>query len=186
MTVEARVDPDRAYTVEEFMALPDDGRRYELVGGKLEPMTPTSGEHGIIAARLHVELGYHVRKNELGDTYIAEAAFVIDPSGDVRAPDIGFVAAARAVPAGRGPVPIPPDLTVEVISPSDMLVKVAAKVQAYLEAGVRLIWVVNPRNRTVRVYRQGMDGYATLSASDHLDGEDVVPGFSLPIASLFV
>jgi len=97
-------------------------------------MTPTSGEHGIIAARLHVELGYYVRKNRLGDTYIAEAAFVIDPSGDVGAPDIGFVTAARAVPAGRGPVPIPPDLTVEVISPSDVLVKVAAKVQAYLEA----------------------------------------------------
>ncbi len=184
MTAEVRLE--RTYTVDEFMRLPDDGYVYELVQGRLERMSPTGGEHGRIASRLNVLLTSYVWEHNLGDTFAAETAFVLDAeTNEVRATDVAFVASARLARIGEGAVPFPPDLAVEVISPSDRLTAVRKKVAAYQRAGVRLVWVINPRRHTVAVYHPDDTEPRILGLDDELNGEDVIPGFQLPVRAVF-
>ncbi len=99
---------------------------------------------------------------------------------------MAFVRQERVVAAGdvRGFWPGAPDLAVEVISPSDTYAEVEAKVLDWLRAGTLMVVVVNPRHRTVTVYRS-MTDIAILTQSDVLDGNDVVPGWILPVDELF-
>ena len=103
----------------------------------------------------------------------------------VRRPDVAFVAAGR-IPADApdGFLEIPPDLVVEVTSPNDIAEKVERKVREYLDGGVRLVWVVYPMTRTVRVHRPG-GADTTLTVNATLEGEDVLPGFSVAVNDLF-
>ncbi len=178
----------RTYTIEEYMALPDNGVKYELVKGELLEMPPTGGEHGEIDAGLIGFMALHIRKNKLGRIYGAETAFVLNAeSRTVRAPDIAFVAAGRLPvgPSTKSAVPIPPDLAVEIVSPSDSLIEVEEKVNQYLEAGVRLVWVINPRRHEIYIYRTGSNQRTTLGITDELDGEDVIKDFKLKISEIF-
>ncbi len=184
MTTE--VSLERIYTIEEFMDLPDDGPGYELVRGRLQRMSPTGGEHGQITVALTYYLTAYVWEHDLGDVFAAETAFVLNPvTRDVRGPDVGFVARARLDEVGAGAVPFPPDLAVEVLSPSDILREVRAKVADYQQAGVPLVWVVNPRRQTVAVYHPADTAPATLGVDATLDGEEVVPGFTLAVRAVF-
>ena len=101
-------------------------------------------------------------------------------------PDLAFVRVDRLPPAGRrkGFLRLAPDLVVEVVSPSDRAATVAQEVELYRRAGVRLIWVIRTPRRTVTVYPLGQASF-TLRAGDTLDGGHVVPGFRLPVATLF-
>jgi Uma2 family endonuclease len=100
------------------------------------------------------------------------------PKGNVRSPDISFVARGRfkkgAVP--KGFIPFAPDLAVEVLSPEDCSRFVLDKVGEYLDAGVRMVWVLDPNARSASIYRS-LTSVRTLSANDALNGEDVLPGF---------
>ncbi len=189
MATEQRRDLDRTYTIDEYMRLAESGERYELVNGRLSPMSPTSSDHGDIGALLTIYLGQHVLRHGLGRVYAAETAFVLDAeTRDVRAADVAFVAASRVSDIiGSDPIPFPPDLVVEVISPSDWLTEVRKKARAYQRTGIPLVWVVNPRprHRTVQVYHPADLRATTLGVDDLLDGEDIVPGFTLPIRTLF-
>ena len=78
-----------------------------------------------------------------------------------------------------------PDAAVEIISPGDRVYEVDAKVQEWLDAGAKLVWVFNPRQRTVTVYKPGVNP-VILTTQDTLDGQDVIPGFRLPVTSLFL
>ena len=173
-------------TVEELLAMPDDGYRYELIRGELIKMSPASHEHGREGNRVNVSMSVHVYANDLGETYLAETGFVLARSPDtVLAPDVSFVRkereeAARGVP---GYFPGPPDLAVEVISPNDRLTEVAAKVADWLEHGTLMVIVVNPRNHTVQVHTP--DGVISLTEGDTLDGGDVLPGWSMAVTDIF-
>jgi Uma2 family endonuclease len=79
---------------------------------------------------------------------------------------------------------MPPDLAVEVLSPSDRMADALAKVAMYLQAGTRLVWLVNPATRTVVVFRSEVDP-ETLGETDALDGDNVLPGFSVPVTEIF-
>jgi len=189
MATQQHPDVDRTYTIDEYMCLAESGERYELVNGRLSPMAPTSWEHGDVGGLLTIYLGQYVLQHGLGRVSAAETAFVLNAeTRDVRAADIAFVAAAR-IPRilDPGPIPFPPDLVVEVISPSDRLIEVRKKARAYQRAGIPLVWVVNPRprHRSVQVYHPADLRPVTLGGDDHLDGEDIVPGFTLPIRTLF-
>lgn len=174
-------------TAEELFDLSGEGVRRELVRGELRTMTPAGFEHGGTIVNLTAPLAQHVRTHRLGVVLAAETGFVIGRNPDtVRAPDIAFVRADR-VPPGRLPTKYwdgAPDLAVEVVSPSDRVVEVDEKVRDWLDAGTRLVWVVNPGARTVTVYRPGAKP-TVLVESDTLEGEDVVPGFRLPVAEVF-
>lgn len=184
---EATTRTTRCVTADELLAMPDDGLRRELVRGTVRTMTPTGSRHGGIVAILTAALHDHVVANKLGQVFGAETGFRLASSPDtVRAPDVAFVRAAR-IPRGDLPDqfwPGPPDLAVEVLSPDDRLYEVEEKVDDWLHAGAVAVWVVNPRRRTVTVYHAGQPPGIRTEAGT-LDGETLLPGFALGVASLF-
>lgn len=174
-------------TADELFALPDDDYRYDLVKGELRKMSPAGSRHGAFIARLTVALGQFVEANDLGEVFGAETGFKLASNPDtVRAPNVAFIRAER-VPAGEITEkfwPGEPDLAVEVVSPWDTLYEVDEKIEDYLAAGVRLVWIINPKKRTVTIHRAGVAAQ-TLTEQDALEGGDVLPGFRYELARLF-
>jgi Uma2 family endonuclease len=178
----------RLITADDLWQLPQDGLRHELVNGELRTMPPAGFEHGAVGINLTLPLAQHVKEKGLGFVVAAETGFLLASDPDtVRAPGIGFVRAERLQATGitRHYWPGAPDLAVEIVSPNDTVFGVDEKVQEWLEAGASLVWVVNPRQRTVTVWRPGAVA-AILSTEDTLDGGVVVPGFSIKVGTLFV
>ena len=177
----------RLMTADELLDMPDDGWRYELIRGELIRMSPAGNRHGKFAMRMGTPLGVYVEDNDLGEVYAAETGYFLafDPD-TVRAPDVSFISRERLDEIGEtdGYWPDAPGLAVEVISPNDRYTEVEAKVLDWLDAGTRMVIVVNPRTRTVRVYRSPSD-VTDLTMDDTIDGADVVPGWRLPVARIF-
>ena len=177
----------RVMTAEELLEMPDDGFRYELVRGELVKMAAAKNYHGEIAGYVVGSLVHHVRRNRLGKVYTAEAGFILasDPA-HVRIPDIGFVQRENIERIGRPDSlwPEPPDLAIEVISPSDRYSDVQEKVSDYFEAGTLMVIVLDSRVRTAAVYRSLTD-VTILTEADTLDGGDVVPGWHMPVSEIF-
>lgn len=148
-------------------------------------MTPAGRVHGQIANNVAYVLTAHVKQHALGVVYAPETGFVLARDPDtVRAPDAAFVRTDRLVEDADGYFPGPPDLAVEVVSPSDRVQDVEAKAKAWLDAGTRLVWVVWPNTRTVSVHRAGA-AVATLREDEPLEGGDVVGGFACSVAEIF-
>ena len=167
-------------TLEEFLENGLEG--YEYVQGELIQMPATSVEHGLIGANVFLLLGPYVHEHHLGAVFFAETGFRV---GDrVLKPDIAFLSTGNIPTERRKASPVPPDLAVEVVSPTDMFDRVEEKAFAYLEAGTQMVWVIAPRSKTVMVYRSETD-IKLLTHTDTLSGEDVVKGFSCEVASLF-
>ena len=174
-------------TADELLQMPDDGYRYELVKGELRKMVPAGHAHGRIAINITVPLAQHVRSNNLGTVYAAETGFVLARNPDtVRAADVAFVRRERVetVEEEQGYWPGAPDLAVEVVSPNDTYTDVEEKVFNWLDAGARMVLVVNPRKHTVTSYRSRND-ITVLTEGERLSGEDVVPNWTLPIREVF-
>lgn len=175
-------------TADQLLRMPDDGHRYELVAGNLRKMTLASWEHGAVASRLHGWLAIHIERNDLGMIFSAETGFLLSRDPDtVRAPDIGFLQKAH-IPdplPEQAFWPGPPDLVVEVVSPGDTMGEVDDKVKSWLDAGASLVWVVNPKSRTVTVHRSATE-IGILTAGDELRAEDLLPGFHCRVGEMFV
>ena len=174
-------------TADELLALPDDGYRYELVRGELRKMAPAGSEHGKLSVKITLSLGNYVVAHNLGGVYAAETGFLIGSDPDlVRAPDLAFVRRERDDAAGSVPgyFPGPPDLAVEVISPHDRYTEVEEKVADWLAAGVQLVILVNPRNRSVTLRAPGQPP-VILTDQDTLDGGAVIPGWQMPVRDIF-
>lgn len=166
----------RVATEDDLLAMPKDGQKYELVDGEIR-VSPAGDRHSVIALELGARLLAFAKEHRLGHVCGADAGFRL-PGGNVRSPDVSFVAAGR-FPDDRPPEDfgsLAPDLAVEVISPGDRPRHVLDKVGEYLEAGVRLVWVIDPRHSRAVVYRS-LTEVRELVPSDALDGEDVLPGF---------
>jgi Uma2 family endonuclease len=174
-------------TADELLHMPDDGFRYELVRGELRQMNPAGNVHGRIAVRITWRLAQHVEENRLGTVYAAETGFRLSSNPDtVRAPDAAFVSQARIEEIGdvEGFWPEAPDLAVEVVSPGDSYAEVEEKVFDWLEAGTKMVVVINPRQRSATVYKSPTNIIA-LAEADVLKGGDVVPGFELAVREIF-
>ncbi len=170
-------------TAEELLRMLDDGFRYELVRGELKQMAPTGDEHGYIVGEVSAELRNHVKANGLGRVYAAETGFKIYSNPDtVRAPGAAFV--NRETLEAKGYRPDTPDLAVEVVSPNDTHSEVVEKALEWLEAGCRMVIVVEPKRKAATVYRSRED-IRILAEGDAIDGADVVPGWRLPVADIF-
>ncbi|MGH7588020.1 MAG: Uma2 family endonuclease [Gemmatimonadota bacterium] len=174
-------------TLDEFERLPDDESRTELVRGRLVREPPAGMDHGWLANRLAVLISLFVDRHALGEVFTNDTGFVLfEEPPTVRAPDVAFVSRDRLPPPEEsvGFGHLAPDLAVEIISPSNTAIEILAKVEDYLEAGTRLVWVVEPSRRRVAVYRS-QDELHLLSETDELDGKDVLPGFSVKVAEIF-
>jgi Uma2 family endonuclease len=176
----------RLVTAEELWAMPNNARR-ELVRGEVRAMAPAGFEHGAVIINVAAPLAVHVKAQRLGVVLGAETGFVLKRNPDiVRGADVAFVAASR-IPASGLPAKYwegAPDLAVEVVSPGDTVEEVEEKVDDYLHAGTRLVWVINPKRRTVTVHRPGANP-SILRDQDALEGADVVPAFRCSVADLF-
>ena len=173
-------------TASELFEMPDDGFRYELVKGELRKMSPSGGEHGGVVYNLTGLLAPHTK--DIGQGFGAETGFKIASDPDtVRAADITFVRRERIPGAGipKNFWELAPDLVVEVLSPGDTFSEVQEKVEDWLNAGVRAVWIVDSKRRIVTVYRSLTD-VTRLSEGDELDGGDVVPGFRCKVSEIFV
>jgi Uma2 family endonuclease len=173
-------------TAEELEQLPADDNRYELVQGELILMSPVNLVH--VRTVMNVLAPLHAFVSERGLGIVGpEGGYVLHRNPDtVLAPDIAFVRADRW-PTGEAEKHFgyfPPDLAVEVRSPSESMRSLLAKAQTYLDAGVRLVWLVDPISRTVIVLAPDTEPQ-TLAEGDVLDAGDVVPGFRLPVADVF-
>lgn len=172
-------------TAEDLLANPVPDKCTELVAGHVVVREPPGYRHGYVASQLILALGLHVRVHRLGHVLAAETGFTLFRNPDtVRAPDVAFIRAERIPsPLPRGYAEFAPDLAVEVLSPSDRAGRVLAKVGDWLDAGTRLVWIVDPERRLAKVYRA--DGTESVLAPDEmLSGEDVVPGFSVRLGEM--
>ena len=170
-------------SVEEFERLPDDGMFHELDEGELISMAPASDEHGYLGGEILRLLANFVRAHSLGRVYNADTGFDLGED-TVRAPDVAFVRRERLAVGQRGFFKGAPDLAVEVFSPSDSVPQLMRKVRQYLRAGTHTVWVVYPETREVHVFEaSGRD--RILRPDDVLDAPELLPGFSVPVQSLF-
>ena len=167
-------------TLEEF--LENDVPGYEYAKGELIPMAPTSIEHGEISINVIRYLDRHVYEKGLGKLYTANTTFQVGER--LMKPDVAFVSTARLDVDEDKTFPIPPDLAIEVVSPTDVHYRIVRKAFDYLNAGTRLVWVLDPVAKAVTVYRSEND-IEILTHEATLSGEDVVPGFACPVEQLF-
>src|SRR5215212_5886571 len=173
----------RQVTVEEFAEMPLQGV-WELVDGELIELSPAAGRSGWISATIVALLANHVRQSRLGWAFSAETGFVLfETRQTVRSPDAAVVLSNRLAELPDSFVPMAPDLAVEVLSPSDRMADALSKVTMYLQAGVRLIWLIDPETRTVTIFRQDA-APRMVSEADTLDGGDVLPSFRVPVAEI--
>jgi Uma2 family endonuclease len=176
-------------TVDDLLNWPDDdGYRYELVEGVLVRMAGSGEEASTIGGLLLTALNTFVIPRRLGRVTGADGVYTFPGAETGLIPDVGYYRAERRalIADRRKPIPFAPDLAIEVASPDQTPEAMAAKARTYLTGGTRLVWLVWPRTR-IDVWRHDqLAGPAmTLGAGDKLDGEDVVPGFGLPVADVF-
>jgi Uma2 family endonuclease len=180
-TLPPKLSPD------DLLTMPD-GDHYELIDGipREKQMGARSDE---VAGLLLTQFNIFIRPRKLGRAFPSQTGFQCFPGKPsfVRMPDTSFVAAGK-LPGDQTPegyIKIAPDIAVEVISPNELFEEVEAKVTDYRSVGVKLIWIINPKSRTVLIRR--LDGTSTeLGENGTLSGEDVLPGFTCPVAELFV
>lgn len=177
----------KVWTDEEFMALPNDGHRYEIVNGELIDMGNPGALHGNIAIILSSALFAVVNAQKLGALFDSSTAFKMS-NGNKRSPDISFFAKERL----QGMTELPtgflegaPDLVIEILSPGNTVEEIEEKVTEYFDNGARLVWVISPTQHYVLVYRCAQEPDRLLKSVDAFDGEEVIPGFMLPVADLF-
>ncbi len=172
-----------AATEADLLRMPSDGWKYELVDGEIR-MSPAGARHGQVCVRLVLRLGTFIEERGLGYLFDSSMGFRF-PGGNVRLPDVAFVARGR-FKAERVPdefSDVVPDLAVEVLSPDDRARDVLDKVGEYLQAGVRLVWVVDPRRERAVAYRS-LTEIANIGPEDLLDAGEVVPGFRVKLKEL--
>lgn len=177
----------RTYTIDDLWELSHrSDKRLELVKGELRELAPANDEHGYVASQLLLVVAQFVKQHRLGYTFAAETGFVLsEEPATVRAPDFAFISRGRAPEDwSRHFARYIPDLVAEVVSPNDTFTEVTEKVDDWLRAGVRVVWVVDPAQQTVRVYRPDQP-VRVLRAEDALSGEEVLPGFECKVSEIF-
>ena len=182
----AGIDP-RTEPIPPPIRLLSEDTLYEVVDGEINEKI-VGIQEGVTASRVYGFLFMFLRQHRLGRAVI-EILFLIDKSKDMqRRPDVAFVSAARW--PLKQPAPdaaaweVVPDLAIEVVSPTNTAVGVHAKIIEYFDAGVRRVWVIYPKQKSIQVYASRTD-IRGLELGDDLDGGDVIPGFRLPLATLF-
>lgn len=175
-------------TADEFFRMPEppDGSKQELVQGEVVTMPPTGFRHGSVQHYIAFQLEMFLQVHKLGTITVESGVRTERDPDSVRGPDVAFWSKER-IPLNEKPVGYPEvaaDLCVEVMSPSDRVSQLRRKASEYLNHGVRLVWIVDPEDQTVTIYRQPGEG-RVLSDNAEITGEDVLPGFQCKIGEFF-
>jgi Uma2 family endonuclease len=173
-----------------FVSAPSgDEDRYEVIDGQRVGLPPMAIYSSWLASLLDQYLGPFARTHNLGRTVCEGLFHLPEPINRDRRPDLAFVsyvrwAKTRSVPLTDNAWDVVPNLTTEIVSPTDDVNGLIEKVHEYFRAGVELVWVVYPLQREIYVY-QSSTQITVLTAADKLDGGTVVPGFRLPLVEFF-
>lgn len=175
----------RLLTITEFAEESREGR-WELIDGEPIAVNPSSYDSARIAGNVFGHIWMWLLQHPIGQVVPSEAGFILFPDrAIVRSPDVAFVQLERLSPEfTRSFLPLAPDLAVEVLSPSDRLSDARAKVRMYLDAGIPLVWLIDPIRRTATIYQPDTSP-VFLDTNGVLDGGNVLPAFTLPLATLF-
>lgn len=181
------------WTAEMLARLPADGWRYELVQGRVVREPPAGYDHGKATNRLDILVASFARAHGLGEVLAAETGFNLTRPGErhqtVLAADVAFIRADRLPPPldEAGYAKLAPDLVAEIVSSSQYRPEMSEKARTWLERGVRLVWIIWPRARTVDIWTSDslIAPLRTLDHNDALDGGDVLPGLKISIVELF-
>ncbi len=149
-------------------------------------MSPTSKKHGVLESRLDRSLGAFIESRGLGEAFVGEVGIYIQRNPDrIRAADFAFVSKERlAASPAEGFLQVAPELVVEILSPNDAWQEVRRKIGEYFSIGVERVWIVEPENRDVLIYRSSLEAIS-VGEGEMLKGEEVLEGFSLAVADLF-
>jgi Uma2 family endonuclease len=176
--------PEAPITGEELLALGDIGR-CELIDGRIVMMSPTGGSHGEIEITLGAALKTFVKAHQLGRVLGGEVGIYTQRNPDrVRGADVAFISRQRAARIPPGFLTVAPELVVEVMSPDDRWSEVRRKIEEYFSIGVERVWVVEPEDQKVLIFRSPVE-LTELKMGDTLPGEGALAGFALPLAELF-
>ena len=175
-------------TPEELLLMPDEGQGFELVNGELREMS-VSTESSRIAGTVYFELRSYAVAKEPAWVFPEGTSFrcFSDDPTRVRRADSSVISLSRmpvATYEDEGFCTTVPDLVAEVVSPNDLSVDVEEKRDQWLDAGVKIVWIIHPGTKTIHAHRAD-GGYAFLKEADTLTAEGVLPGFSVPVARLF-
>ena len=177
----------RLLTAEDLLRLSGEGVRGELIRGVLHETMPTGRAHGRVVVNLATVLRTFAKPRRLGILTASDSGVWLERDPDtVREPDIAFFAAGTSPLEEwvHGYAEVAPDLVVEVASPGGSGQEVNDKALMWLSYGARLVWVVDPKRRTVDVHRANRP-VVTLSDAEDLDGLDVLPGFTCRVGEIF-
>jgi len=183
VTTRAQPKRKRRWTEADLLCLPDDGRKYELVKGRLVEV-PTGGRHGKITAEVLGRL-YIARSHEV--SLFNSGTGFRTVQGNIRSPDVSVMRTER-LPDGRAPIGFidgAPDLAVEIVSPSETMSELLTKMAEYFESGAQEVWLLFPERKQVHRYRAELV-VEVLNENDTLEGAPLLPGFSVRVGDLFV
>nr|WP_289623998.1 Uma2 family endonuclease [Desertifilum tharense] len=177
-------------TNEQFaqLAAVNKNLRLELTSTEeLIIMPPTGGETGNRNFEIYIDLGLWNRQTRLGKAFDSSTGFRL-PQGGTRSPDVAWLRMERwealSEEQRKGFLPLCPDFAVELVSETDNLEDTQKKMREYLENGLRLGWLINPKTRQVEIYRPNQ-AVEVLESPTTLSGEDVLPGFVLNLQPIF-
>ena len=175
-------------TAADLERMGPDGERFELIEGELREAESVGMIHGNLGMDLATHANVRVLEHRLGAMFDSDTQYVVTPDGhNVLRPDAEFVRLDRLPKGGHREAicPFAPDLAIEVVSPSNSESEIHRKVAIYLRGGTKLVWLVRPRQQTVTVFSPDQPERVSTTA-DTLDGGDVLPGFRLALAKLFI
>ena len=190
VNVSVKIPQTLQVTNEQFMELVKanpDLRMERTAQGELIAMPPTGSEGGSYNAELTTDFVIWNRRTELGKVFDSSTGFKL-PNGATRAPDTAWVRQERwdtLTPEQRkGFAPICPNFVLELVSETDDIEVLQAKMQEYLDNGCSLGWLIDPKTRRVEVYRPNR-AVEVLQNPKALSGEDILPGFELNLGTIF-
>ena len=171
----------------EMVAANKDLRLELSAQGELSIMSPTGGETGDRNLELGGQVWFWNRQNGLGKAFDSSTGFKL-PNGATRSPDVSWIKMERwnaLTPEQRKRfLPLCPDFVIELVSESDDLADTQAKMREYIANGLRLGWLINPKNKQVEIYRPNQE-IEVLQSPANLSGENVLPGFILDLQPIF-
>ena len=189
-TLSLQIPPSLKFTDEEFEQIVEFNKELRLeltASGELIIMSPTGGETGNRNFDLIGQIWFWSRKNNLGKAFDSSTGFKL-PNGATRSPDASWIKIERwdalSAEQRKKYLPLCPDFAVELVSESDDVEDTRKKMREYIENGLRLGWLINPKDKQVEIYRIGKE-VEILDSPKSLSGEDVLVGFSLDLEVIF-